>query len=356
MPIRLNRTRQKSDGSVGKTETKNPVTEPEASSQAQPVQTEERCNPPRERKKPGYLRDYVSDDKEDQLLMNIVYCYRLVCNVPLTFREAVASNKYNEGIDEMEEEMQSLRENNTFTLTSLPEGKEAVGGRCVYAIKNDVDLSNKYKARYAAKGYSQKMGVDYEETFSPTANLTSIRVLMQKAAQDNLILHQIDVKTAYLHAPIDCEIFMEQPEGFEVKTRKNLVDKLNKSRYGLKQSGRNWNRIFDEHLCKNGFKQNATDHCVYVREGANEKVIIIIWVDDVIIAASDDNALKVVKEMLREKFKMKDLGQLEHFLGIYFNQSYGCVKMTQKLLERFNMQDCKPRATPCEQKLNYMRS
>lgn len=209
------------------------------SSPAQQVQTEERRNPPRERKKPGYLSDYVTDDKKDQLLMNIDYCYRLVCNVPLTFREAVASNDSKEWINAMAAEMQSLRDNETFTLTSLPEGKEAVGGRLVYAIKNNIDGSYKYKARYVAKGYSQKMGVDYEETFSPTANLTSIRVLMQKAAQDNQVLHQMDVKTAYLHAPIDCEIFMERPEGFEVKTRKDLVYKLNKSLYGLKQSGRN---------------------------------------------------------------------------------------------------------------------
>lgn len=87
-------------------------------------------------------------------------------------------------------------------------------------------------------------------------------------------------------------------------------------------------------------------------------MIIIIWVDDVIIAASDDNALKVLQEILMEKFKMKDLGQLKHFLGIDFNQCDGCVTMTQKgyvgkLLERFNMHDCKPRATPCEQKLDY---
>ena len=73
----------------------------------------------------------------------------------------------------------------------------------MYAIKTNADGSDKYKARYVAKGYSQEMGVDYSETFSPTANMTSVRVLMQKAAHDHLILHQMDVKTAYLHAPID---------------------------------------------------------------------------------------------------------------------------------------------------------
>lgn len=71
------------------------------------------------------------------------------------------------------------------------------------------------KARFVAKGYSQQLGIDYGETFSPTANLTSIRVLLQKAAQENLLLHQMDVKTAYLHAPIDYEIYIDQPEGYE---------------------------------------------------------------------------------------------------------------------------------------------
>ena len=260
----------------------------------------------------------------------------------------------------MDEEMHSLRENNTFTLTSLPEGKKIVGGRWVYAIKNNPDGSEKYKARYVAKGYSQKMGEDYVETFSPTANMTSIRVLMQKAAQENLILHQMDVKTAYLNAPIDCEIYMEQPEGYEVKstTNEKLVCKLERSLYGLKQSGRNWNKVLHDYLTKNEFVQNQADHCVYTREMEHNKVILVIWIDDLIIAASDENALTGVKDMLMARFKMKDLGKLGHFLGIDFNQSEDCVTMSQtkyveKILERFNMQDCKPRATPCEQKLNY---
>ncbi len=233
-------------------------------------------------------------------------------------------------------------------------------GRWVYALKNNSDGSNRYKARYVAKGYSQKVGVDYDETFSPTANMTSIRMLMQKAAQENLILHQMDVKTAYLNAPLDCDIYMEQPEGYEVKssTEGKLVYKLEKSLYGLKQSERNWNGTLHDFLSKNHIIQNPADHCVYTRETKNEKVIIIIWVDDLIIAASDENSLKVVKEMLTARFKMKDLGKLKHFLGIDFEQSDGCLKMTQKkyvekILERFDMQDCKPRATPCEQKLNY---
>ncbi len=339
----------------------------------QPLPVEVKCEPEasrypsRERRMPDRYTDCrmskcMSDEEIDQVqcreYRDYDYCYRVMCNIPVSFTEAVTSDKSTEWVRAMDEEMHSLRENNTFTLTTLPEGKKIVGGRWVYAIKNNPDGSEKYKARYVAKGYSQKMGVDYVETFSPTANLTSIRVLMQKAAHENLILHQMDVKTAYLNAPIDCEIYIEQPEGYEVKSHTNekLVCKLERSLYGLKQSGRNWNKVLHDYLTKNKFVQNQADHCVYTREMEHNKVIMVIWIDDLIIAASDENSLNDVKDMLAVRFKMKDLGKLGHFLGIDFNQSEDCVTMSQtkyvgKILERFNMQNCKPRSTPCEQKL-----
>lgn len=319
---------------------------------------EQRRKPVRERKKPGYLNDYVCGFEGDVIDMD--YCYRLVCNIPQTYKEAVSSMNANEWVKAMDEEMQSLKENVTFTLTNLPVGKKLVGGRWVYAIKRDCDGGNKYKARYVAKGYSQERGVNYDETFSPTASMTGIRVLMQKAVQENLIIHQMDVKTAYLHAPIECEIYMNQPEGYEVKSQVNgeLVYKLEKSLYGLKQSGRNWNRMLHEYLCEIKFVQNPADHCVYSKVTETEKVLIIIWVDDLIIAASNMNVLGGVKEMLMSKFRMKDLGKLTHFLGIDYEQGVDCVKMSQhgyieRILKRFDMEKCKPRATPCEQKLNY---
>lgn len=104
-----------------------------------------------------------------------------------------------------------------------------------------------------------------KETFSPTANMTSVRALMQVAVQEGLTLHQMDVKSAYLHAPMDCEVYMGQPEGFEIKsdTGEHLVCKLNKSLYGLKQSGRIWNMLLHDYLTENGFVQNDADQCVY---------------------------------------------------------------------------------------------
>lgn len=324
------------------------------------AETVSRKNPPRTRKMPAHLQDFEIEDTEDKLQTCIDFCYRAVCDIPQTYQDAITSTKSKQWKDAMDKEMRSLEENKTFTLTKLPPGRQPVGGRWVYALKRDIDGSEKYKARFVAKGYSQKQGTDYDETFSPTADMTSVRVVMQKAAQENLILHQMDVETAYLHAPIDHEIYMEQPEGYEQKSERDakLVCKLKKSLYGLKQSGRNWNAVLHVCLTENGFTQNPADNCVYTKEKPNEKVILIVWVDDLIIAANNESVLKNVKRMLTERFKMKDMGRLKHFLGIDFEQSEGLVKMSQeryvrKILDRFDMQNCKSRETPCEPKLDF---
>jgi len=106
-------------------------------------------------------------------------------------------------------------------------------------------------------------------------------------------------------------------------------------------------------LTDDDFTQNQADHCVYAKESKEEKVIIAIWVDDLIIAASDTKCLEKVKNMLSTKFKMKDLGRVKHFLGMDFSQSDGCVKVSQKryvlkILERFDMKECRVRETPCD--------
>ena len=300
--------------------------------------------PRRERKPPAYLRNYVGDFEEgDQVLSSIDYCYA-VSNFPQTYKEAIESPDSEYWQAAMRDEMDSLNENQTFTLTTLPEGRQLVGGRWVYTIKENSDGSKSYKARYVAKGYSQIKGVDYEETFAPTTNFTSVRALMQMAAQYDLILHQMDVKTAYLNAPIDCEIYMEQAEGFKVPSEydKGLVYKLNKSLYGLKQSGRNWNNLLHSYLLENNYEQNCVDPCVYVKRVENGIIVILVWVDDLIIAASNNMLLSEVKQMLKNRFHMKDLGRLSYCLGMDFEQSDGIVRMNQKryilkILERFDM-------------------
>lgn len=179
-------------------------------------------------------------------------------------------------------------------------------------------------------------------------------MLMQQAVQNDMITHQMDVKTTYLTAPIDCDIYIEQPEGFEKvgKNGETLVCKLKKSLYGLKQSGRNWNNMLHSYLCEENFTQSLADLCVYTRNSETDGLIIlIIWADDIIISATSLDLLRSVKETLCRKFKMKDLRKLSWFLGTNFNCNEDSIEMRQtqyidKILSKFKMTDCKPKSTP----------
>lgn len=316
-------------------------------------ETKDHRYPQRDCRPPSYLNDYVTD-VDDSVLSTVDYLYH-VTNVPCTYTQAIFSSESEKWKIAMNDEIDALIENETYEITKLPQNRSVVGGRWVYTVKLGPNDEEKHKARYVAKGYSQIPNIDYNETFSPTARITSIRTLMQIAVQNNMIVHQMDVKTAYLNAPIDCEIYIDQPEGYEVygKNGEKLVCKLNKSLYGLKQSGRNWNNLLHVYLVSKGFSQSEADPCVYTMSEANSKTIVIIWVDDIIIATSDECTLQKVKKSLSQRFKMKDLGKLSWFLGIQFKCEDDVIELNQtkyleKVLHKFKMQDCKPKSTPCD--------
>ena len=121
------------------------------------------------------------------------------------------------------------------------------------------------KAHLVAKGYTQKFGVDYDETFTPVVRFTSIRVLLALAVQKDMLVHQMDVVTAFLNGTLEEEIYMEQPSHYVEKGKEKLVCKLNKSLYGLKQSPRCWNAVFTEYMEQAGFVQSSADSCVFVQ-------------------------------------------------------------------------------------------
>lgn len=169
----------------------------------------------------------------------------------------------------------------------------------------------------------------------------------------------MDVKTAYLNAEIDCELYMAQPDGFERKDKSGvkLYCKLKKSLYGLKQSGRNWNNLLHNFLLDHSFVQSYADSCVYTKTEINARVVIIIWVDDILIAANCEAVLTEVKNILNNRFKMKDLGKLAWFLGIEFVFGNQCIRMNQckylqRILDKFQMSDCKPKSVPCDLSVN----
>ena len=136
--------------------------------------------------------------------------------------------------------MDSLNKNHTWTLAKLPPGKKAIGCKWVYTTKvgSQGEADIRYKARLVAKGYAQREGIDYDEVFSPVVKHPSIRILLALVTQFGLILEQLDVKTAFLHGELEEDIYMVQPQGYEVAGKESLVCKLDRSLYGLKQSSR----------------------------------------------------------------------------------------------------------------------
>ena len=125
--------------------------------------------------------------------------------------------------------MNSLWKNDTYELIELPKGRKALKNKWVFKLKNDDEKLLKYKARLVVKGFGQKQGINFDEIFSPIVKMCSIRVILGLATSMNLELEQLDVKIAFLHGDLDEEIFMEQPEGFKVKGKENIVCKLKTS-------------------------------------------------------------------------------------------------------------------------------
>ena len=261
------------------------------------------------------------------------------------------SPQKQEWLTAMQQEMKSLDLNNTWTLVQRPKNTNILTGRWIFSIKTNNSDILKFKARFCARGYTQNEGIEYLETYAPTAHLTSIRIIINIAVQQNLIVHQCDVDCAYLNSNVDFDIFMEQPEGF-VKD-KNMVCLLNKSLYGLKQSGHLWNNTLIDFMNSQGLKQTLSDQCVFVRIDDLGSLYVLIWVDDLLIAASSAAILNDFKYKFSKKFKIKDLGPVSWFLGMCYKIHKNCITInqkvyTEKILARFNMTDCKPRSIPCD--------
>ena len=185
------------------------------------------------------------------------------------------------------QEYESLVSNETWELVELPAGCTPIGCKWVFKVKyNSKGIVERFKARLVAKGYSQKYGLDYEETFSPVVRFTSIRMLLAFAVQHNMLIHQMDVVAAFLNGSLQEDIYMEQPDGYVQAKNEQLVCKLKKSLYGLKQASRCWNAVLNDFLKLIEFEQSVADPCVYVKKTKDHLVIVAVYVDDLIIIAN----------------------------------------------------------------------
>ena len=254
----------------------------------------------------------------------------------------------------MNQEMESIYSNSVWELIDLPEGFRPIGNKWIYKRKKGPDGKvETFKARLVAKGYTQKEGVDYEETFSPVAMLKSIRILLSMAASLDYEIWQMDVKTAFLNGNLDEEIYMSQPEGFQEKDQEQKVCRLLKSIYGLKQASRSWNIRFDETIKSFGFHQSVDEACVYKLIKEKHVVFLVLYVDDILLMGDNVKLLTEVKDWLATQFKMKDLGNANYVLGIQIlrdrkNRVLALSQATyiDKVLTRFSMQNSKKGLMP----------
>ncbi|CAH2089057.1 unnamed protein product [Euphydryas editha] len=273
---------------------------------------------------------------------------------PSTYEEAVSGPNRSEWLSAMQEEYRSLLDNNVWQLVDRPNNVNIIKCKWVYKLKTDsVGSLIRYKARLVARGFTQRKGIDYSETFSPVVRHSTMRVLFCIANELDMDIEHVDVTTAFLHGNLEEQIFMEQPVGFE--TDKDKVCLLNKSIYGLRQSSRIWNCKVNSVLTSNGYSQSQCEPCVYLKKTESDLTIIALYVDDFYIFSSCKSEKTKLINLLKSEFECKHLGSIQNCLGISVrrDRKRGLLILNQseyikKLLTRFGMQSCKSVSTPME--------
>ncbi|GAU45704.1 hypothetical protein TSUD_86800 [Trifolium subterraneum] len=219
-------------------------------------------------------------------------------------------------------------------------------------VKHKADGSiERYKARLVAKGYNQIKGIDYFDTFSPVAKLTTVRLLLALASIHHWHLHQLDVNNAFLHGELQEDVYMKVPEG--VYAKDNQVCKLKKSLYGLKQASRKWYEKLSALLIHEGYTQSTSDYSLFTKKCSSDFTAILVYVDDIIVAGTSMTEIQRIKSILDTNFKIKDLGILKYFLGLEVAHAKEGITICQRkycldLLKDTGLLASKPISTPLD--------
>jgi hypothetical protein len=268
---------------------------------------------------------------------------------PSSYEEATRKQVWQNA---MMEEYNSIMKNDVWEIVPRPEGKSVIDSRWLYKVKHVADGSiEKYKAWFVARGFSQKEGVDYEETFAPVARYTSIRFIMSLATVFDWSLYQMDVKTTFLNGLIEEEVYINQPRGFEVHGCETHVCKVEEGPLWVETGTTCMVLQDDEYLSGLGFTKTDADSNLYYLVDHSNLLVLVLYVDDLILTGSSKKLIEWCKAELAREFDMKDIGLMHYFLGLEVWQSPGEVFLGQgkyavEILKRFQMMDCKPMATP----------
>ncbi|KAJ1594192.1 hypothetical protein NDA11_001615 [Ustilago hordei] len=250
-----------------------------------------------------------------------------ILNLDPTLGEAMNGEDAQLWKEAIRKELEGLEAMGTWEVVHQPPGVPLVDSKVVLRLKLDADgVPVKHKARLVARGFTQREGIDYQETFSPVAPLGAIRAILALAVQNNWEVHALDITMAYLNSTLKEAIYMKPPEGSGVAPGK--VYKVVKGLYGLKQSGREWNQEFDRSLRRMGFFQVECAPCIYTKGQGEDMAIVVIYVDDTLVIAPRLETVLEVKKQIGQRWKMEDSGEVSHFLGIKISRDRAMRTMT----------------------------
>ena len=280
-------------------------------------------------------------------------------STPTSYRQAM---QFPEWAESIASEVMSLASNKTFTIMKRPPGAAVIGIKWLFRVKEDKDGNvARYKTRCVALGNLQKYhsNFDFLETFAPVVRYSTLRMLFAVAAKRDLHLHHCDVDTAFLYGtmPASDPTYVKIPDGYpippELQGESDLVARCDKAIYGLKQAPRLWNQNIDSNMKNMGFSQSPYDSCLYYRHLNGEQLFVTIFVDDIVIAGSSVSQIAEFKSELRQRYRIKDLGELSWCLGMSITRDWnkGTITIDQSkyagdVLKRFGMSDCKPVQVP----------
>ena len=308
--------------------------------------------PPRNRRPPERFGDYV---------MNMAIALNAcVDDAPTSFKDIEGRQDEAEWRSAVDEELKSLERNKTWQVVKPPPKVKLIGTKWIFKRKpSDDGAGYRCRARLVAKGFMQREGVDYSETYAPVARLPTVRLLLSIGVQFRYKMIHLDVRTAFLHGNLDEEIYMKVPEG--VRVPDGCALRLHKSLYGLKQSQRCWNNRFDAFMTENGFTRSKADYCLYWKQDGDAVIIVVLYVDDMLICSNAEIKMNQLKVKLFNEFDMKDLGPVKNFMGIQIERDDDQLLISQShfidaILSRFGMTECNPVATPMEAKLKLEKA
>ncbi|CAI7908908.1 unnamed protein product [Closterium sp. NIES-53] len=273
---------------------------------------------------------------------------------PCSYAEAVEGPYSSQWQAAMDAEMASWKSTGTYVDAVPPPGANIVSGMWIFRVKRPPGSPPVFKARYVARGFSQRQGVDYFQTFSPTPKMTTLRVLLHIAAQRDYELHSLDFSTAFLQGSLHEEIWLRRPPGFTGTFPPGTQWSLRRPVYGLRQAPREWHDTLRTTLAALGFAPSTADPSLFLRTDTSlPPFYILVYVDDLVFATADTAGLAYVKSELLKRHTCTDLGELRSYLGLQITRDRARRTITltqshmvQQVLQRFGFTYSSPQATP----------